>query len=478
MKLRTIIQSLGLLGGLAPSLLAGLATGLLASTAHAKVHGVTGPAFSLEAKPVYISAADGISIYNWGFGVVGSPTQYPAPTLIVNQGQAVTLTLTNTLPTRTSIVFPGQSGVTASCAIPAHCVASPIGQLTTEVVPGGTITYTFNATHAGTYTYHSGTQLDVQLEMGLAGALIVRPAVAGVTIANQAYEHADTKFNPGREYLLMLSEMDAVRHQSVLDQVNALPAVSSPDWRVDTSTWGAYAPRYWFINGRNSPDTLASAFAPALPHQPYNSLVQMHPGDDVLLRVINMGRDLHPFHHHGNNTWTVARDGRMLKRPASAGPDLAQSDFTLRMVPGQTVDAIWRWTGAGLNWDMYGDKCNLAMPVSATNCRSGKYTAAGVLTDPPIAGWTPTQTPGDFYKPLPVRLPAELELTYGEMYSGSPFLGAPGVKPVGAGAANTTGGYFHMLHSHNEKEIINDGVFPGGMMTMVLIQPPHVAIVE
>jgi manganese oxidase len=465
MKLRTITRSLGLLGG--------LAAGLLAGTAHAKVHGVNGPAFSLAAKPVFISAADGISIYNWGFGVVGSPTQYPAPTLIVNQGEAVTLTLTNNLPTATSIVFPGQSGVSASCANPAHCVAAGVGRMATEVVPGGTVTYTFTATYAGTYTYHSGTQMDVQVEMGLAGALIVRPPTP-----NQAYEAIETRFSPDREYLLMLSELDPLRHQAVLEQVNALPVVRSPDWRVDTSSWGAYAPRYWFINGRNSPDTLAAAFAPALPNQPYNSLVQMHPGDNVLLRVINMGRDLHPFHHHGNNTWTVARDGRMLKRPASTGPDLAQSDFTLRMIPGQTVDAIWRWTGAGLNWDMYGDKCNLALPVSATNCRSGKYTAAGMLTDPPFTGWTPTQTPGDFYKPVPVRLPAELELTYGEMFSGSPFLGAPGAKPVGAGQANTNGGYFHMLHSHNEKEIINDGVFPGGMMTMVLIQPPHVVITE
>lgn len=465
MKLRTLTRSLGLLGG--------VTAGLLVSPAHAKVNGVQGPIFNLEAKPGFISAADGISLYNWGFGVAGSPMQYPAPTLIVNQGQLVSVTLTNQLPTRTSIVFPGQSGATASCAVPAHCVSSPTGQIATEVVPGGTITYTFPATNAGTYTYHSATQMDVQLEMGLTGALIVRPAAP-----NQAYDVAESAFSAGREYLLLLSEIDPARHQSVLDQVAALPATPSPDWRVNTSGWGAYAPRYWFINGRNSPDTLAAAFAPALPSQPYNALVQMHPGDAVLLRMVNMGRDLHPFHHHGNNTWTVARDGRVLKRPGSTNADLAQNDFTLRMIPGQTVDAVYRWSGAGLNWDMYGDTCNLAQPVSSTNCRAGKYTAAGVQIAPPVAGFVPTQKPSDFYKPLPVRLPAELELTYGEMFSGSPYLGSPGARPVGAGLANTSGGYFHMMHSHNEKEIVNDGVFPGGMMTMVLIQPPTVPISE
>ncbi len=55
---------------------------------------------------------------------------------------------------------------------------------------------------------------------------------------------------------------------------------------------------------------------------------------------------------------------------------------------------------------------------------------------------------------------------------------APGGKPVGAGLANTSNGFFHMMHSHNEREIVNDGVFPGGMMTMVLIQPPGIAITE
>jgi manganese oxidase len=454
MKLRTIIEALGLLGG--------LTTALLAGTAQARVHGVDGPVFNLEAKPGFISAADGISLYNWGFGVAGSSMQYPAPTLIVNQGAAVSVTLTNQLPMRTSIVFPGQSGVTASCGVPAHCVSSAVGQMTTEVVPGGTITYTFPATNAGTYTYHSGTQMDVQIEMGLAGALIVRPPTP-----NRAYEAAETAFSPGREYLLLLSEMDPARHQSVHDQVAAITTPSA-DWRVTTSAWGAYAPRYWFINGRNSPDTLSNANAPELPNQPYNALVQMHPGNDVLLRVINMGRDLHPFHHHGNNTWTMARDGRMLKRPGSTGPDLAQNDFTLRMIPGQTVDAIFRWTGAGLNWDMYGAKCDPGQPKTLSNCM---YDADGPAVPT-------TQLASDRYKRLPVRLPAELELTYGEMYSGSPYLGSPGARPVGAGLANTSGGYFHMMHSHNEKEIINDGVFPGGMMTMVLIQPPTVPISE
>jgi len=29
----------------------------------------------------------------------------------------------------------------------------------------------------------------------------------------------------------------------------------------------------------------------------------------------------------------------------------------------------------------------------------------------------------------------------------------------------------YMWHSHNEKEIVNNNVFPGGLMTMALILP-------
>ena len=33
-----------------------------------------------------------------------------------------------------------------------------------------------------------------------------------------------------------------------------------------------------------------------------------------------------------------------------------------------------------------------------------------------------------------------------------------------------------MWHSHNELEIVNNDIFPGGMMTMLLIEPAGVPI--
>src|ERR1700736_3972882 len=96
--------------------------------------------------------------------------QVPGPTLIVKEGDSVTVTLTNGLPAaagNTSILFPGFQ-VTATGGVP--------GLLTQEAAPAGTVTYTFKASSPGTHAYYSGTQGDLQIEMGLYGAVVVIPA--------------------------------------------------------------------------------------------------------------------------------------------------------------------------------------------------------------------------------------------------------------------------------------------------------------
>lgn len=471
-----------------PGLGAACAVALLAAAggAAAKVEGVTGTTFTLVARGGYISTADGGSVYMWGYGLGNNGAtcagqtsvqmQYPGPTLIVQQGATITIRLCNQLPSNVSVILPGQFGVASA--------GGAVGRITREARPYqppasagnpllavNTVTYTFAASRPGTYLYQSGTQMNVQNEMGLVGALVVRPSGAPA----QAYEHAGTRFD--REHLLMLSEVDPAWHESVREQAAATPvpptgaagsaqrtAYNAFDFLVNAQGFAARNPLYWFINGRNAPDTMVEAFAPQFPAQPYNALPRMHPGERLLMRMVNAGSDLHPFHHHGNNTWTIAVDGRPLASGAAAGPDLARSDNTLRMIPGQTVDAIYEWTGRGLNWDVYGVKCGGAgEPTCAT-----AYDAL----DPRMSH----QDPAERGRPIPTVIPSALEMTFGDMYSGSPFLGSTGGVPVGAGRLGSGGAFFHMFHSHNEREIINSGVFPGGMMTMVVIEPWNVPI--
>jgi len=436
---------------------AGMLLFLSGFNAQATIDGIPGPSFSLTAKADHISTADGGSMLLWGYanGPAGSPVraQYPGPTLIVSQGAAVTVTLSNNLTVPVSIVFPGQEGVKATCI--ANCDAN--GLLTVEALPGGTVSYSFTAAQPGTYLYHSGTQPELQVEMGLVGALIVRP-YAG---ANYAYNDPGTKFD--REYLFLLSEMDPRIHQTV--EFQGVAALGTTGYLSD------YHANYWFINGRTGPDTMDEPGSAMLPAQPYNAFPRMHPGERVLLRVIGAGRDSHPFHTHGNHARVIALDGRLLESAPGAGPDLSREVFTINSIPGETVDAIFEWTGKDLGWDIYGTTvahtCN-GKPI--TNPQ-GDPAAASPGYDPVTKEYCP-----DHGKPFPVTLPETQFLAVGPFYSGSPFMGALGALPPGEGGMNPNGGFPFMWHSHNERELTNYNIFPGGMLTMLIIEPPGVPI--
>jgi FtsP/CotA-like multicopper oxidase with cupredoxin domain len=443
--------------GFGHALVAALALG--AGGAGAMVDGITGPTFNLTAKADYITAGDGGSLLAWGYAADVGPfpgvMQYPGPTLIVNQGDTVTVTLRNTLPMPVSIVFPGQSGVSAAggsagLLTQEALVADDAG---TPAVDESVVSYTFTASQPGTYQYHSGTRSDLQVEMGLVGAIIVRPAGFNEATNRTAYGHPGSAYD--HEYLFLLTEMDPRVHDQVAFNV---AAGFAPSTGVDSST---FSPVFWFINGRAAPDTMFPDHAPWLATQPYSAMPRMHPGERLLMRMIGGGRDLHPFHHHGNNTWTIARDGRLLESAAGAGPDLAVSDFTLKVVPGSTYDAIFEWTGKGLGWDIYG--------TVAFNPHTCTPDANGF-------DFTTKEWCADHNKPLPVILPNQQDLTFGGHWSGSPYLGVFGALPPGQGGLNPNAGYFHMWHSHTEKEIANNDIFPGGMMTMVIIEPPGVPI--
>jgi FtsP/CotA-like multicopper oxidase with cupredoxin domain len=396
------------------------------SLALAAIDGIPGPLFDLTARVGLVSTPDGDSIHTWGYASGAGLMQYPGPTLIVNQGETVTVTLSNELPVPVSIVFPGQTDVTATGGTPGIMTNESTGTL-----PAETVTYSFTASNPGTYLYHSGTNPELQVEMGLLGALIVRSGTP-----NQAYNHVDTAYD--YEYLFLLTEIDPEIHYQV------------SRGRFDLVDHTTRQSVLWMINGRAGPDTMADPFVGWLPYQPYNSLPRTTPGETVLARVINAGTDLHPFHTHGNHVTMIAKDGRLLESTPGAGADIARVDFTIQTVPGQTYDALWSWTGYKLGWDIYGH-------------------APGDPQEPGEYG-------PDHGKPIPVILPELQETTFGGFYSGSPYLGQFGDLPPGEGGLNLNGGLFFMWHSHNEKELTNNDIFPGGMMTMMIVEPPGTVI--
>lgn len=437
---------------------------LLALSANAAVPGITGTSFNLTASASYISQPDGQIVYSWGYGCNGSAPsfapfpgtcsamQMPGPTLIVTEGQTITVNLTNNLPAaagNTSIVFAGMS-VTAT--------GGASGAITQESAPNNPVTYRFTATKPGTYAYYSGTRPDLQIEMGLYGAVVVLPSSAQpctngpgpYSLAASAYDHPASCYD--REYLFQFAEMSLAVHQQVEAQVSA--GAKSLNVAIEP-----YHPVYFLVNGRSMPDDMDSNYAPAYPHQPYNGNPHMHPGEMVLMRVIGQGRWQHPFHFHGNHARVLARDGNMLLSAVDgsslAGPLL----FTIPTVSGQSVDALFTWTGQGLNWDVYGSD-------SAHTHKCNGLSTAGPGFDPATHEYCP-----DHMKPIPVTPPDGNIVANGLWYGGSPYLGTPnGTQlPPGSNIQNPYGSYAYMWHSHNEREITTNDIFPGGMMMMLLI---------
>ena len=487
-------------------------TMLLARSAEAAAPGIQGTSFSLTASEAYTVQPDGESIYSWGYGCTNTTgvtavpfgscalMQIPGPTLIVTEGQTVHVTLTNSLPAiagNTSIVFPGFQ-VTASGT------GTAAGLITTEAVPGGSVTYTFTASTPGTHSYYSGTQADLQIEMGMYGALIVLPkspmtgcvknANSGspYTLAASAYDGGAGMPNTcyDREYLFQLAEMDPRIHQLADAQAHCTSATSNtPCPTAINVPIEPYHARYFLINGRSMPDDMDANFAPPYPHQPYNGNPHMHPGDMVLLRIIGQGRYQHPLHEHGNHVRILARDGNILVSQTDstklAGPLL----FTTTTTPGVAMDGIFYWSGRGLNWDVYDHT-----PGDGTVCVpdvNGYYTQAS-NPPAPLNASNYYEWCADHLKPLetanggPTTLPDANVLTNGLWFAGSAYLGqeatakamGPTPLPPSASLQNPGAGFAFMWHSHNEREITTNDIFPGGMMMMMIVDAPVTVIDE
>src|SRR6516162_6350504 len=368
--------------------------------------------FNLVANTGYEDTPDGNSIFMWSYANHDAPDndhfQTPGPVLCVTEGETVVVNLTNTLPEPASIIFPGQAGVT-------HTGGSA-GLLTAEApASGGSVSYSFTAGHPGTYLYQSGSDQAKQVEMGLYGALVVRPSTATcppVAGTNCAYG-ASTRYNSGNEYLLLLAEIDPDLHHAV-------------------ETGGTYdlntrRPRYFTVNGREFPDTLQDNGTALQPNQPYGSLVRLQPNtaanpQPTLIRMINAGLLNHPFHPHGNHTTEIAQDGRVVPRTEHFGETIGS---------GQTLDYLIRWDD--------------------------------------VDQWNPTSYP------LPVAQPNYRNLTFKDgdtFYSGSPYLGYKGTLPTGTVSQNVCGEWYFPWHSHALNEFANFDEGFGGMATLLRVDPP------
>ncbi|WP_329060659.1 multicopper oxidase domain-containing protein [Amycolatopsis sp. NBC_01480] len=232
----------------------------------------------LYAKPGTLTVSS-IAIPIWGLsstdtGVPGTP----GPVLVVTEGATVTVNVHNGLPGALSLAVPGLLGGADDRA---------------GAAPGATKSYTFTANRAGTYLYEAGHTPDGarQTAMGIAGAMIVRPATGPGTAYGTAFDD---------ETALVLSEVDPA--------LNADPA--GYDLRK-------FQPVYRLINGKAYPETDPIATAA---------------GRRVLLRYVNAGLSAHAMGTLGTEQSVLAKDAR-----PSEAPYLKVSDS---IAAGSTEDTL------------------------------------------------------------------------------------------------------------------------------------------
>jgi FtsP/CotA-like multicopper oxidase with cupredoxin domain len=373
------------------------------------------PTFTLTTKTGYINTPDDNVVFMWGYAEGGGGFQHPSPVLCVNEGDEVTVILQNTLEEDVSITFPGQDNVLANGA-PAQPQFDGSGNVTslTNVAQAnsGSMTYSFTANHPGTFVYQSGTNPAKQVRMGLFGALIVRPSLGADYVNNRP----DSQFDPSTEFMVLLSEIDPYLNMAVE--------------RGQSFNMANYHPRYWLINGRGFPDSFAPNGASWLPNQPYGAMAKVEPyidGDPwSLVRYISFGTVDLPMHPHSKSALVINRDGRAMEGPG--GEDLSYENFSIAMDPGGTWDGLFHWR------------------------------------DPD--GYDPIT------KPVTVEIPSPIDVGWGPLYSGSPYLGQQGNFPVDFTTLNECGEYYVISHVHALNKITSWGAPMTGPITFLRIDPP------
>jgi FtsP/CotA-like multicopper oxidase with cupredoxin domain len=176
-------------------------------------------AFDLTAQRQQVTLASGKSIEAWTYGSL------PGPELRVSQGDLVEVTLHN-------------ADIDAGVTIHWHGFDVPSGEdgvagVTQDaVLPGGSFTYRFAATDAGTYWYHTHQVSADGVRRGLFGTLVVLPpggvresvdltvplhSVGGAVILGDSDVAAARDVPAGQSVRLRLVNTDQVPHRFRLD---------------------------------------------------------------------------------------------------------------------------------------------------------------------------------------------------------------------------------------------------------------------
>jgi len=233
----------------------------------------------------------------WVFAPLGqgmtSAARLPSPTLRVEEGDHVRITLYNTHYFPHTIHLHGTIHPNNMDGVPD--ITQP------AVKPGDKFDYEFVAKNPGTHFYHCHVQPDVHVLMGLVGMLIIEPnrpqnnfshLIPG---AGRIQDLAKgTLENYQKEYSLVYLDID--------DRLNRIPARTQDPREIEKRMHREYdssqrRPNIFLLNGRSFPYTLR------------DSPIEVSSGEQVKLRVLNAGERLMQLHTHGHHPTLTHLDG-------------------------------------------------------------------------------------------------------------------------------------------------------------------------
>ncbi len=220
---------------------------------------------------------------------------YPGPVLRFREGDTARITVTNRLDVDTSVHWHGLLVPPAEDGVP-YLSNFPIG-------PGDTYIYEFPLRHAGTYWYHSHT--DLQEQSGVHGGIVIEP----LEPRGLAYDH--------EEVLVLQDWTDEDPHQVLANlkkdgdwyalEKNSVISIAGYLERGVPGNW--WQSRWTRMGGMDIADVAYDAFL-VNGERRLQLFEEAKPGERIRLRIINAGASSYFLWHSAQlKLEVVAADG-------------------------------------------------------------------------------------------------------------------------------------------------------------------------
>ncbi len=282
---------------------------------------------------IFAPKSRGMSVKNFLAKEANALLRAPTPTIRVEQGDQVFITLENTHYFPHTIHFHGVDHPFLTSTGGDNDGVSITGDA--PVFPGGSRTYEIKPRKAGTMFYHCHVQTDKHLLMGLNSMFIVeenRPnnwvQTFNIGAGKVRHPSAAVKESYSQEYDLLYQSVDKNLAETI--QLYNDPRLIAREMnRVYNMTESSE--NYFLLNGHSFPFTLR------------DSLIVTEPNENIKLRVANGQHTMFALHIHGHKAAITAYDG--VSRP----PEQQITRDVYELAPAQRLDLHLQTVNDGLH---------------------------------------------------------------------------------------------------------------------------------